>query len=242
MRSLLLITSVASGLVLPVAVVCAVIISLVFDASFYHEGQTRYQVWRTTGLSTITMDQVNRGIVRFFGNSESLPAALRQEGAPPDIFSEREILHMVDVRTLIRGIETLGKVALGYTVGFAVLAAAFWRQGGREALARAMILSSMVILVTGGLAATVTYFGFDSLFLWFHQVSFQNDFWQLDPRTDHLIQMFPFGFWFDAMLVVTFRVLLVVIVLGGGGFLLRRRSPRADHRNAHRGDVLQPRA
>lgn len=236
MRSILLAASVICGLILPVAVVCTVVTNLVFDASFYHEGQANYQVWRTTGLSTAALDRVNEGIVRFFGDDEPLPTALGNEGAPPTVFNQREILHMDDVRSLIRGIGAAGRIGLLYVGGFLLVSVAMWQRGGRDALARAMILSSLITLVVGGLTAIITYFGFDSLFLWFHRISFHNDFWQLDPRTDRLIQMFPFGFWFDAMLVVTFRVLLVMIVLGSGGLILRRgasrRVPATPHETA----------
>ena len=40
-------------------------------------------------------------------------------------------------------------------------------------------------------------FGFEAAFTRFHEVLFSNDLWQLDPRTDRLIQMYPEGFWRD---------------------------------------------
>ena len=58
-------------------------------------------------------------------------------------------------------------------------------------------LGTAALLAT---AAVGVLIGFDDLFRQFHLLSFANDFWLLDPRTDHLIQMFPQGFWFDVTL------------------------------------------
>ena len=78
------------------------------------------------------------------------------------------------------------------------------------------------LLAVFGLFAIV---GFDSLFLKFHQLSFSNDFWQLDPRTDYLIIMFPLGFWFDATMRVAATTVISAITLSGvsGGYLFYRR-------------------
>ena len=42
-------------------------------------------------------------------------------------------------------------------------------------------------------------------------MSFSNDLWMLDPRRDHLIQLFPLEFFFDAAL----RIALLTVGLGG---------------------------
>ncbi len=58
----------------------------------------------------------------------------------------------------------------------------------------------MLTVVLLGAAAVGVLVGFDDLFRQFHVLSFSNDFWQLSPARDHLIQMYPRGFWFDATL------------------------------------------
>jgi integral membrane protein (TIGR01906 family) len=79
------------------------------------------------------------------------------------------------------------------------------------------------LLVVFGIAASV---GFDSLFLKFHQLSFANDFWRLDPRTDYLVRIFPQRFWFDATVWVMIRVIVVALMLtvAGSSYLFYRRS------------------
>ena len=81
-------------------------------------------------------------------------------------------------------------------------------------------------------ATAAVLVGFDDLFEQFHLLSFSNDFWLLDPRTDHLIQMFPSGFWFDVTFAVGAVTLLegAVVALVGFGYLrwLARAASRRD--------------
>ncbi len=51
--------------------------------------------------------------------------------------------------------------------------------------------TNLAALALAGAALT----GFDRLFTQFHLLSFRNDLWLLDPRTDHLVQMYPLPFW-----------------------------------------------
>ena len=68
--------------------------------------------------------------------------------------------------------------------------------------------------------------GFDTHFLRFHQLAFANDLWQLNPRRDYLLIIFPQGFWFDAtMRVVALTVAgAVALTLIAGGHLLWQRK------------------
>ena len=92
----------------------------------------------------------------------------------------------------------------------------------------------MGLVVVVGLGSLI---GFDRLFLAFHVVSFSNDLWQLDPRTDYLIAMFPEGFFLDATLwIVGSTVLEAMVVLGLSLLFLRwRRNPRSQPFASRRG-------
>jgi integral membrane protein (TIGR01906 family) len=78
------------------------------------------------------------------------------------------------------------------------------------------------LLVVFGIAAMSD---FESLFIKFHQLSFANDFWQLDPRTDYLVRIFPDAFWLDATVWVAVRTITgaVAITVAGSAYLAYRR-------------------
>lgn len=77
------------------------------------------------------------------------------------------------------------------------------------------------------LIAAAMLLAFHLLFTQFHLLSFTNDLWMLDPRTDRLLLMFPDGFWFDVALgvgILTFLEALLIALLGY--IVLRLRGGR----------------
>ena len=67
-------------------------------------------------------------------------------------------------------------------------------------LAGQVRLAGVLTVLLLGVSALAVLVGFDALFRQFHVISFANDLWKLSPARDHLIQMYPRGFWFDATL------------------------------------------
>src|SRR5581483_1488142 len=76
----------------------------------------------------------------------------------------------------------------------------------------------------GALAAT----DFSELFIQFHLLSFSNDLWLLDPRTDNLIRLFPQEYFLDAALRIVVFTLFQALMLGAAGLIgmlaTRRRT------------------
>jgi integral membrane protein (TIGR01906 family) len=71
--------------------------------------------------------------------------------------------------------------------------------------------------------------GFDGAWTQFHVVAFSNDLWQLDPDTDHLIQMFPEAFWFDVTaLIVAATIAQAALLAGLSGIYLFVTRERAE--------------
>ena len=64
-------------------------------------------------------------------------------------------------------------------------------------------------------------FGFEQVFVAFHEVSFSNPFWMLSA-TDSLILMFPEGFFYDTAMLIASATVAEAVLLGGGTFLYLR--------------------
>ena len=64
---------------------------------------------------------------------------------------------------------------------------------------------------------------FDFVFTRFHFLSFANDLWMLDPRTDNLIIMFPQRFFFEATLFIALMTAIEFTGLVVAAKLLRNR-------------------
>ena len=200
------------------------------DLRLYEHGFDKYDISRATGIDDDGLMSAARQIRGYF-NSTDEPIEIRAEifGEERELFNQREVLHMRDVKHLIWGVYGVGAAAAVYLLGFVGIGFFIHRRSFVPALSRHVLWGScltLAVVVLVGLAALV---GFDSLFLAFHRLSFSNDFWMLDPTRDYLVRMFPQGFWFDATLFVALSTITQAVALGGiagGGLAFRRWRER----------------
>ena len=197
------------------------------DPGIYNRGFQKYRISLSSGITEDDLRQVG-GQIRHYINSKDEPLLVNTQvyGEERELFNQREVQHMSDVKRLVWWVYAASLVS-----GIYLLAAASWGviAKGREFLGvlarRAMqgvALMAVVVVAVGFFALA----GFDTLFLRFHQVAFTNDLWQLDPRTDYLLIIFPQGFWFDATMVVVALTVAesVALAVASGGYLLWRRQ------------------
>ena len=190
----------------------------------YSYGFDRYGIENYTGIERDELISAGRQIRTYF-NDDSEFIAIRVTVPPgvavDNLFNEREVHHMRDVKALVQGVYRVSEIAGAYLAiviiaGFALEGRAFWLWVAR--LMRWGGLATFALVVAVGLGAL---FGFERLFLAFHLISFSNDLWQLDPRRDYLIAMFPQGFFFDATLLIAFSVLAQAAFLAAAPSLFR---------------------
>ena len=196
------------------------------NTGLYEGGFEKYRISWVSGITPEDLRQVALDLRAYFNSrDEPLDVRTRIYGSERELFNEKEIIHMHDVKRLLWGV--YGAFAVSAVLLFALTAAGFALQRRKylPALARRTLWGgglTVGLLLAFGLAATV---GFDALFLLFHRISFTNDFWQLDPRTDYLVLLFPQGFWFDATMWAALRALAggALLAAAGGGCLAWRR-------------------
>ncbi len=203
------------------------------NSGMYQRGFDKYRVAFASGITPADLRQVAADIRGYFNSTEE-PLLVRTQvrGEEREIFSRREVLHMKDVKRLVWWVYGIAAAS-----GFYILAVMAWGTvfRGRRFFPKLALWGlqgaglTVAIVVVFGLLAVA---GFDTLFLKFHQLSFSNDFWLLDPRRDYLVILFPQGFWFDAAIWVTLRTLAggLALAAASGAYLLYRRwaSGRAD--------------
>ena len=214
---------------IPVLLITASLRGLVAAPSLYDYGFEKYGISEAVGISPEDLKGVVApAFIRYFtSDDERLQIRVRVAGVERDLFTEREVVHMRDVKGLIVFNSRLMWASLGVLATYAFVAALRWRFKAGPRLARTAFggaLVTIALLLALGLGALV---GFDQLFLQFHLISFANDFWQLDPRQHYLIAMFPEAFFRDATLAIAATVLAEAAVLAGvAGFLLRHARKR----------------
>lgn len=194
----------------------------------YREGFAKYGASERTGLSPQQLEEVAQAFIRYFdGPVGSLEPVVVLRGVQRPLFNEREVMHMQDVQTLMQLVFRLGAGAGLYAALFA-LGLVLWRRGAAgRTLGRLFVWGSGVtfglLVLIGGLSLV----DFSELFVRFHQLSFRNNLWLLDPRRDYLLMLYPEGFWFDVTLRIAALTAGEAFVLGAVGIWLVRRA-RAD--------------
>jgi integral membrane protein (TIGR01906 family) len=145
--------------------------------------------------------------------------AVQIDGAP--VLEERERAHMRDVRGVFGNFFLLAGIA---ALALIVLSAGAQRTG-HTARAWSAISSAMRWLIVGivvvGVVASVA---FDALFEIFHQLFFPAGSFTFDPRTDHLVQLFPFDFWSETTIVLGVVIVGLAAVVSFAAGRLARRS------------------
>ena len=202
-------------------------ISWAFNSpGLYNDGFEKYSISRISGITDADLRQVGADIRHYINSGdEPLVVKTRIFGEERDLFNNREISHMKDVKQLVRGVYMLALVSAAYLVALIVVGFGWQKVRFVPALAKRLTWGgglTLILIVVFGIAALV---GFDGLFLKFHQLSFANDLWRLNPRTDYLVRIFPQDFWFDATMWVSLRVIagaLILTVVGSGYFVYGR--------------------
>lgn len=168
-------------------------------------------------ITQIPPDELMRAsqqIREYFTNDEQyLNLEVYQNGVLRSIYSEKEISHMKDVKFLIKGVYTLAIISLTMIVMTIVWGTALKTNGFLSILVKLLASSAKYILITALILSVLSLLAFQQLFLIFHQISFANDLWILDPSKDYLIIMFPQNFFLEATLFIGLLILIECLIL-----------------------------
>lgn len=134
-------------------------------------------------------------------------------------FTEAEIVHMSDVRSLVGTVLLVWAISLGVVV-LAWLAA--WRLRLGAALVRGLIGGGALTLAVAAVLGVVMLVDFDWFFVRFHEALFTGDSW-LFPFSSTLIRLYPDAFWSDFGAVLAVLTILQAVALAGVLWWRRRR-------------------
>ena len=193
----------------------------------YEYGFEKYNVSQVTGLAEVELEKAATGLISYFNSDEDyISLTVVKDGKPFELFNQREVIHLKDVKGLIWLDYWVLLGTLVYALAYAGISL-FWRKRRYwRRLARGVVGGGGITLALMLALGLGTLLGFDQLFLQFHLISFTNELWQLDPTKDYLIMLFPQGFWYDATVFCALIAAGLAIILGGvgGGYLVFTRS------------------
>ena len=202
-------------ILLPIFFISVNVIYITNSDWLYSYGWNRNQIENSTGLS---IDQLNSGsdqIKSYFNNVEEyLNLIIIEDGIKYSLYNEKEILHMKDVKHLIKLTQNTiifsGLFILAY-----YLVTIFTAKSLRKSIeqirrsSKISAYSTVGFLAFAGLLASIN---FTWLFRQFHFISFSNDLWQLNPNTDYLIAMFPQRFFLETTIFIGVLTIIEFII------------------------------
>jgi integral membrane protein (TIGR01906 family) len=214
--------------VLPVVIVLVAVRFAFSWQPVYNYAVSAYHPETTTGIPAPQLERATHVIRDYFSNAQRDldVTVVDTTGNRVPLFNDREIAHMRDVKALVLRLYRVLDIALAALL-IAASSMLIWPLGGLRRLAAALLAGSAVtgaLLI--GFAAVAAFGGFDQLFLDFHLLSFSNDFWLLDPTRDHLVQLFPQGYWLDVTIFVVALSLTIsaAIAVSATTYLLATRG------------------
>ena len=200
-------------LLVPLALITTSIRIAISEKPVYDYAVRHYGAEEASGIPETELIGANGQIHDYLvhGRSGALSiTVLDQGGDAVPLFNIRETAHMADVRDLVQVLFGVQVIAIAALIALAVTMLVLFPP---RALAAAALYGSVLTAGILGLTSLVALSGFDAAWSRFHVIAFANDFWELDPDTDHLIQMFPEAFWFDITMLIGAAVMLEAVLI-----------------------------
>ena len=182
----------ALALMTVLALLTGIILYFATSAGEYEAAMTRFAPPTSTGLAAEEYAPLAAHIADYLAGRKDdfqymLPGT---DGTESPAFHDYELIHMADVRNLIRLDRRVCVLALGLAaVSLGALLCA-GREGRKPAYKGAVTALRVLGIFAAGMVLWAVI-NFDGLFITFHKVAFRNDYWLLDPRTDLLIRLMP---------------------------------------------------
>ena len=194
-----------AGIILGFSVIAALLITS-FEIAMYSDFDVyRYEYEKYDVLSDLDMNMddvmyVTHEMMDYLrGKGDTLSVMTTVEGQEQDFFNEQDRFHMGEVRDLFIGglnIRFGACVAAVLCILFLIITRADIKKIIPRSYWIALGITGTAVLFLG-IAAVVD---FDSVFVQFHHIFFDNDLWIFDPAEDYMIRMLPEGLFYDMVM------------------------------------------
>lgn len=209
----------AAGVILGFAVIAVLLITsfeaaMYADFDVYRQEYEKYDVLSDLDMTMEDVMYVTREMMAYLrGEGDTLSVITTVEGREQDFFNEQDRFHMEEVRELFIGglnIRTGSCAVIVLCILFLWFTKADLKKiipGGYQA---ALSVTVVALVLLGVLCAV----DFNSVFVKFHHIFFDNDLWIFDPAEDYMIRMLPEGLFFDMVVRIglIFAGLLVLFL------------------------------
>ena len=194
--------------------ILAVIFYVCFDLNFYKDFYQKENLASSIGTSSDNLINNTQNLLNYLNKKEQLNT---------DWFSEKDILHMVDVQNLYTFSHNIMIYCLLTLIISTIIIILILR--GKSLLYITKIFNKVLLLfivLVGGLSAVIAY-NFNSFWIKFHTTLFSNDLWLLSPSESNLIKMVPEEFFISLITKIITYILILFILLFTSNIVIRKK-------------------
>lgn len=194
--------------------ILAVIFYVCFDINFYKNFYQNENLAASIGTSSDNLINNTQNLLNYLNKKEQLNT---------DWFSEKDILHMVDVQNLYTFSHSIMIYCFITFILSTIIIILILR--GKSLLYITKIFNKVLLLfivLVGGLSAVIAY-NFNSFWIKFHTTLFSNDLWLLSPSESNLIKMVPEEFFISLITKIIIYILILFILLFTSNIVIRKK-------------------
>ena len=194
--------------------ILAVIFYVCFDINFYKEFYQKENIANYIDTSSDNLINNTQNLLNYLNKKEQLNT---------DWFSEKDILHMVDVQNLYTFSHSIMIYCFITFILSTIIIILILR--GKSLLYITKIFNKVLLLfivLVGGLSAVIAY-NFNSFWIKFHTTLFSNDLWLLSPSESNLIKMVPEEFFISLITKIIAYILILFILLFTSNIVIRKK-------------------
>ncbi len=138
-------------------------------------------------------------------------------------FSEKDILHMKDVKTLYNISFYTMIFFIAVFIISTILIMVLYKNHTMFYITRTFNKTLLAFIVLILVLASVISYNFNSFWIKFHQLLFSNDLWLLSPDESNLIKMVPEEFFISLITTIILHILLLFIAFFVLNNILKKR-------------------
>ena len=194
--------------------ILAVIFYVCFDINFYKNFYQKENIANYIDTSSDNLINNTQNLLNYLNKKEQLNT---------DWFSEKDILHMVDVQNLYTFSHSIMIYCFITFILSTIIIILILR--GKSLLYITKIFNKVLLLfivLVGGLSAVIAY-NFNSFWIKFHTTLFSNDLWLLSPSESNLIKMVPEEFFISLITKIIAYILILFILLFTSNIVIRKK-------------------
>ena len=188
-------------LLIPIFILLLSFKVFVYDQNLYREEFKQNNIY--TKYNESYVNNISSNLINYFKGKETLG----------NYYTEREIIHLEDVKKLINNSLKLFYIIFLFLL---IIISYLLQKKEQKILCKILKYGGILNLIIYTIIFLLSLLNFEKFFIKFHQIFFRNDYWILNPQ-DILVNLFTEQFFSSILrkIIATSLILSIIFILAG---------------------------